>query len=158
MSETERIADQLKRAFEGEAWHGPSVMELVGNITVEQASARPFPSSHSIWEIVLHIAAWERACLRRLHGDRAQLSADEDWPLVVNAQDGGWQQSKLDLQTAEDELCDAISRLHDSRLDQPIIKRMSTVYVTLHGVVQHSLYHAGQIALLKKIISEGKSV
>lgn len=44
----------------------------------------------------------------------------------------------------------ALTLLDDGKLDEPILEGMPTVYTTLHGVVQHSLYHAGQIAILKK--------
>jgi uncharacterized damage-inducible protein DinB len=60
---------------------------------------------------------------------------------------GGHRRKKQAL----DELHSAIARLNDSQLDQPIIERMGSVYATLHGVIQHSLYHAGQLAILKKI-------
>jgi len=155
MSEVERIADQLKRAFEGEAWHGPSVLEIIEGITAHQAAARTFDGTHSIWELVLHIAAWERAILRRLHGDRAQLPTEEDWPAVGTTTDEAWKQAKQALKQGHDNLRAAIAALDDSRLDQPIIEGMSSVYVTLHGIVQHDLYHAGQIAILKKATSEG---
>jgi uncharacterized damage-inducible protein DinB len=155
MSEVERIANQLQRAFEGEAWHGPSVLEIVEGITSQQAAARVFDGAHSIWELVLHIAAWEQATLRRLHGDRAQLPTEEDWPAVVITTDKAWEQTKQLLKQGHDDLRAAIAGLDDSRLDQPIIEGMPTVYVTLHGIVQHDLYHAGQIAILKKVTSEG---
>jgi uncharacterized damage-inducible protein DinB len=157
MTEVERITDQLKRAFEGEAWHGPSVLEIIESITSPQAAARPFDSTHSIWELVLHIGAWERAILRRLHGDRAQLPNEEDWPPVVRTTDAAWEQTKQALRQGNDDLRAAIAGLDNSRLDQPIIEGMSSVYVTLHGIVQHDLYHAGQIAILKKATSEGAS-
>jgi uncharacterized damage-inducible protein DinB len=156
MKEVERIADQLSRAFEGEAWHGPAVMEILDGITARDASARPFKSAHNIWEIVLHIAAWEKACLRRLHGDRAQLPSEEDWPAVPEASEQSWEESKKGLKQAYERLRHAISQLADAQLDQPIVEGLSTVYVTLHGVIQHSLYHAGQIAILKKAVSEGE--
>ena len=66
MTEVDRIRDQFRRAFEGEAWHGPSVLALLDGVTAQQAAAHPIPGAHSIWELTLHIAAWERACLRRL--------------------------------------------------------------------------------------------
>jgi len=72
MTEIERISDQFRRAFDGNAWHGPSVMALLEGVTAAQAAARPIPSAHSIWQLVSHIAAWERACLRRLNGDPAK--------------------------------------------------------------------------------------
>jgi uncharacterized damage-inducible protein DinB len=156
MKEVERIADQLSRAFVGEAWHGSAVMEILDGITARDASARPFNAAHNIWEIVLHIAAWEKACLRRLRGDRVQLPSEEDWPAVPEASEQSWEESRKEVKQAYEQLRHAISQLADAQLDQPIVEGLSTVYVTLHGVIQHSLYHAGQIAILKKAVSEGE--
>lgn len=158
MSELNRIVDQLKRAFEGDAWHGPAVMEILSGITAQQAAARPSHAVHSIWEIVRHIAAWDRAVVRRLQGDRAQLPAEEDWPLVTDTSDEAWERTTKALTQGNKVLQSAISHLDESRLDQPILESMPSVYVTLHGIVQHDLYHVGQIAILKKMVSEDGKV
>ena len=152
MKETERIADQLARAFTGDAWHGPSVVEVIADIEASHAASRPMKAAHSIWELVLHIAAWEGACLRRLQGDPARLSADEDWPAVTDTTEAAWQQTIETLKQGNARLRSAILDVAESRLDQPIVAGSSSVYNTLHGVIQHDLYHAGQIALLKKVI------
>jgi uncharacterized damage-inducible protein DinB len=156
MSETERIRNQFERAFEGEAWHGPSVLSLLNGVTAEQAAAHPIPGAHSIWELTLHIAAWEDACRRRLEGDPAQLADDENFPPIADASPAAWENAKAKLIDVHRRLLDGISATDDSRLDQPIINStettFSSAYVTLHGGVQHSLYHAGQIAILKKAI------
>ena len=90
-----------------------------------------------------------------LNGDRAQLPTEQDWPPVTATDEETWEQTKLMLKQGHQELRSAIAGLDDSWLDQPIIEGMSSVYVQLHGVIQHDLYHAGQIALLKKTVSEG---
>ena len=155
MTEIERILDQLKRAYEGNAWHGPSVREAIAGITAEQAHARPLANAHSIWELVHHIAVWENAGRRRLSGDRAQidLSSPEDWPPADDATEAAWEQAKAALDRGHEALIEAIKRVPESRLDEPILEGMSTVYVTVHGVIQHDLYHAGQISMLKKTLS-----
>lgn len=150
MTEVNRIINQLTRAFEGEAWHGPAVLEILEATTAQQAQTRPLNGAHTIWETALHIAAWLRACRRRLEGDRAQLTESEDWPAVTNTDDEAWQHVTAEVKQALDELRSAVSLLDDSQLERPIIEGMSSVYVTLHGVLQHSLYHAGQMAILKK--------
>jgi len=152
MTEVERILDQFRLAFEGNAWHGPALLELLAGVSAADAGARPVPSAHSIWEIVLHIAAWKSACKRRLEGDRAQLTDAEDWPAVSQTNDGAWQDAKDTLLRTHHQLLEAISRLDGSRLDTPIIEDMSSVYITLQGVVQHDLYHSGQIAILKRAL------
>ena len=160
ISEVERIRDQFRRAFEGEAWHGPSVLALLDGVTAQQAAAHPIQGAHSIWELTLHIAAWESACKRRLEGDPAQLTDEEDWQAIPDTGDdtseAAWEQTKQQMINTHRELMEAIARLDESRLNEPIIKDpnipFSSVYVTLHGGVQHDLYHAGQIAIVKKAL------
>lgn len=150
-SEAKRIQDQLKRSLAGTAWHGPAVMELLADIDAAKAAARPIPGAHSIWELSLHIAAWNKAAVRRLSGDRAELPDEENFPAVNETSDEAWQRTLELLRSSHRELHEAISQLDDAGLDQPILEGMSSVYVTLHGVIQHNIYHAGQIALLKKL-------
>jgi len=155
MTEIERILYQLKRAYEGSAWHGPSVREALEGVTAKQATKRPLANAHSIWELAHHIAVWENAVRRRLEGDRAQiaLASPEDWPPVDDQSETAWEQARVALDRGHRELRDAIARVPESRLDEPILESMSTVYVTLHGIIQHDLYHAGQISMLKKAVS-----
>ena len=154
MTEIDRILDQLKRAYEANAWHGPSIKELLNGITAEQAHARPLTNAHSIWELVHHIAVWEDVGRRRLEGDPAEvpISSPKDWPPTEDASDAAWEKAKAALERGHQALVEAISRVAESRLDEPILEGKSTVYVTLHGVIQHDLYHAGQIAILKKAL------
>ncbi len=155
-TEVERIRDQFRRAFDGEAWHGPSVLSILEGVTAQHAAAHPIPGAHSIWELTLHIAAWERACKRRLEGDPAQLTNEEDWQPIDDTSDAAWENTKQKLVQNHLELLNAIASVDDARLNEPIIKNSNTsyssVYVTLHGGVQHDLYHAGQIAMLKKAL------
>lgn len=155
MTEIERIREQLKRAFEGKAWHGPSVMELLSDVTAQQAAARVFPGAHTIWELAVHIGAWEGACVTRLQGERAELTDAEDWPAVMETTEDAWQRCKSTLADGNQKLRDALTSLDEQRLDEPILPGMPSVYVTVQGVVQHDLYHAGQIAILKKALKEG---
>jgi len=154
MTEIERILDQLKRAYEGNAWHGPSVREVLAGITAEQAAARPLANVHSIWELVRHIGVWEEVGRRRLAGDRAaiEISSPEDWPPASDTSEAAWADTKAALERGHQALEDAIRQLPESHLDEPILEGMSSVYVTLHGVIQHDLYHAGQIGILKKAV------
>jgi uncharacterized damage-inducible protein DinB len=153
MREAERIADQLKRAHEGGAWHGPAVDELLEGVTAEQAAARPLEGAHSIWELVAHVEAWERAVLRRLGGDPAQIyDTEEDWPPVGGATEAAWAAARRKLTETYVALREAVLGLDDAGLDEPILPNMSTRYVSLHGAVQHTLYHAGQIAVVRKTL------
>jgi len=154
MSEAARIADQLRRAFAGEAWHGDSVFEILNGVTAAQAGAHPIKNAHSVWELVLHIAAWDGAVLRRMGGVAATLTDAENFPAVKDASDAAWREALAQVRRVHEDLVKTVAALPDSRLDEVVPGKEgahSTFYYMLHGVVQHELYHAGQIALLKKM-------
>jgi uncharacterized damage-inducible protein DinB len=150
MGEIQRIREQLDRSFRGPAWHGPSVHEVLEGVTAAQATARPLGHAHSIGEIVLHMATWKSVVARRVSGEVVgNIPDDEDWPKAGGGE-SEWTAAKGRLESAHASLVAALGRLSDEQLDQPPYKDASTRYVQLHGVIQHDLYHAGQIAVLKK--------
>lgn len=151
MSEIERIDDQFRRAFEGPAWSGPAVRELLADVVAKEAAAKPLPGMHSIWEIVLHISAWNRAVRRRLEGEVIlELPAEEDWPAVRDMDEKAWRTTLREGEQDYRGLRETISHLDEMQLAQIVPGKDYSVYVMLQGVIQHALYHAGQIALLKK--------
>jgi uncharacterized damage-inducible protein DinB len=151
MTEIERIADQLRRAHQGEAWHGPSLEEILKDVSAEAAIRRPIPASHNIWEIVLHIGVWESIVRRRLSGEVVlRLTPRQDWPPVSDSSESSWKSALEELRHGHERLQQAIARLADRQLGEPVPGMGYSVYFMLHGAVQHALYHAGQIAILKK--------
>ena len=153
MKETARIADQLSRAYSGKAWHGPSLRFLLRGISAKQAAARPIPNAHSIWELVLHIAAWDRvACQRILGGKRTSLPPKENFPEVTDASEAAWKKALKDLDREHGDLIAAIHKFPDKELDQKLGGGDHSFYITMYGAIQHDLYHAGQIAILKKLV------
>jgi uncharacterized damage-inducible protein DinB len=154
IGEATRIADQLRRAFDGDAWHGDAVFEILKGVTAAQAARRPIEGAHSVWELVLHITAWDGAVLRRMGGVAVTLSNAENFPPVADASEAAWRKALAEMRRAHQELIAAVASLPDSRLDQQVPGKEGahyTFYYMLHGLVQHELYHAGQIALLKKM-------
>ncbi len=154
MSEISRIAEQMKRAFEGEAWHGPSLLETLGQVEAVKASAKPLPSVHSTWEIVYHVTAWKRAICVRLGGQAIELVGEKDWPPIADVSASSWQKALSELKEAHKQLMRAVEELPDARLEDKVPGRDYTVYLMLHGMAQHDIYHAGQIAILKKSVQE----
>lgn len=144
------LADQLRRAFDGTAWHGPALMELLVDLDAGRAAAKPFRGVHSIWELVLHIAAWDGAVLRRIGGEKLQLKAEENFPPVQQVSEKTWQQAVAQVRRAHESLTKTVEKLNDSRLGDRVPGKRYDFEFMLHGVVQHELYHAGQIAILKK--------
>ena len=71
--------------------------------------------------------------------------------------DEAWEKTLNNLREGNKRLSEAIATVDDARLEEPILEGMRSMYATFHGVVQHDLYHAGQIAILKKA-STGETV
>lgn len=149
MTETQRIADQLKRAVWGEAWHGPGVHEVLKEITAGQALAKPIPNAHSIWELTLHITVWAEIVSLRLMGGQRWVDV-EPWPPVHETGQAAWDAARQAVMQSHGRLAEQIAALEEARLSDTMPGDPPTIYIQLHGAVQHSLYHLGQITLLKK--------
>jgi uncharacterized damage-inducible protein DinB len=159
MTEIARIVDQLQREYDGDPWHGSPLDAILEGVDAARAAARPIPGAHSIWELVLHMIGWKNETARRLAGAVACMPLEGDWPEVGEPTAARWQAALTRLQSAHDELITAVKALPESRLYEATNDTRSgplgtgvSHYVLLHGIVQHDVYHAGQIALLKKAV------
>jgi len=152
MNEVERILDQMDRAWEGDAWHGPPVKRVLENVTAELAAQRPIHSAHSIWEIVNHVASWNRIVRHRLIGDPIEPTPEADWPPVWDVSDVAWKRTLETLDENRKLLLKTVEEMKDDQLNVQLPGEGYTNYVMLHGLIQHDLYHAGQIAILKKAV------
>ena len=150
MSETERIWDLLQRSFEGgDAWRCPSLRDLMGGVTAEQAAARPIAGAPSVWELVLHMAVSEGIARRRLEGQSVEHLPDElAWPRPKDTSAAAWLRAKGAFGEARRALRQAVAVFPESRLNEAVPGREYAYYVLLHGAIDHAVYHAGQMEML----------
>lgn len=151
VAERDRLLDELRRAWDGDPWHGDSLRAILAGLTADSAAARPLPNAHTAGEIVLHLASWTREVARRLRDRVARDPVDGDWPA------GAWEGAVDALARAHAELLDAVAAFPPAQLDQTVgdardrpLGAGVSYAVMLHGVAQHYAYHAGQIVLLRK--------
>lgn len=152
MSEIARILDQYDRAYRGEAWHGPALRALLDGVTAQDAARHPVSNAHSIWELVNHLAAWHQIVRRELVGEAVEVSPDMDWPPVWEVSEVGWRRALDLLEESRKRLRADAEKLNEAQLNETPDSQKYTRYVMLHGLVQHDLYHAGQIAILAKAL------
>jgi uncharacterized damage-inducible protein DinB len=150
MREADRIADQAQKMFNGDAWHGPSVLEVLAGVDAATASSHPIAGAHSIWELVVHLLATQAVLLRRVRGESAGLKTEEFWPAVPPVTEAAWAETVERLKQQEAQFQQAIAAFPEERLDARLTAEGSSAYNNFHGHVQHNAYHAGQIALLRK--------
>src|SRR5215208_6898523 len=151
MTHGEILSDELRRAVRGEAWHGPSIRELLASMPFEEAIQRPIPTAHNIWELVLHIASWSNIALRRINGGQVEPYEGEDWPLVGEFTQERWESSCEALNESFERLSEVVLGMPDDDLMANAPQSNRTVAGMVNGVAQHAAYHGGQIALLKKV-------
>lgn len=154
MAELEFIVNQLKLAFDGEAWHGPALMEVLDGTDAKTAAAHPVADAHSIWELVLHLTTWESVISRRMNGEALMPSDEENFPTIQHPTETAWREALKNLRTAHADLIQRVSSMNEARLNDRVPGKDYDLRFMLTGAVQHAAYHGGQIALLKKAHKE----
>ena len=149
MNEIARIARLLKQTFEGQPYYGPSVLGTLKGVTADVAVQKPRWSAHSIWDLVTHLTAELRYARAVIDGTAGPwVEGQATWTSITDISDAAWQQAITDLKKANWALARAVQRLDNSILDKKPIRVRGPYYIMLHGTIQHSVFHAGQISLL----------
>ncbi len=150
MTEIERIVAEYERVLHGSAWHGDPIWQILDSVSAECAAYRPIAEAHTIWEIVLHMTIWEAAGARRLAGQRDGVDEALNFPIPPAVTDANWQKTRDTFRASNQEFREALASLDSARLDELSAAGKRSYYNEAHGVIQHDVYHAGQIALLRK--------
>ena len=161
-SDLEALRVDLRAAYNGDPWHGPSITGVLEGISAETAGQRPIPGAHTIWELVLHMAVWTREVASRVRGADAK-NPPEDWPAArFGGGEPDWRAAKNELAAAQKELEQAVDALKPDDLmrwigDQrdPALGTGLPVGTVVRGLLQHHAYHEGQISLLKRATTSG---
>ncbi len=158
MPEAARLVDQFERAHDGDPWHGSPVKAILKGVTAEEAAKKPAGGAHSIWELVLHMTGWRNEAAARATGKPAGDPAGGDWPKVGAPTAERWKAALAALDESHQNLAKVVRDISDEELLKPTNDPRNraagtgvSYYELLHGIVQHDAYHAGQIAILKKI-------
>ena len=153
----------MTRVMHGYPWHAGNIADLLADITVAEARARPVAGVHSIWELVLHMTGWANEVTSRVKGRPAGTPSSGNWPKTGPATLARWTAARKSLAVAYQKLDAALLAVPDADLDHPVVDRRTdpagaglSRYVTIHGAIHHAVYHTGQIAILKKALRTSK--
>ncbi|MFD2284488.1 DUF664 domain-containing protein [Pedobacter petrophilus] len=151
------ITNEIKKAFNGDAWHGNHVMQTLNNVNADKAFVRFIPNAHTIAEIALHLTAWTEEVTSRLIGAPAAEPVKGDWPNPESQTTQFWEKIIFDFKIANEELIRTCEAMEGSQWDDVVVDERNPALGTgvtnselVSGLVQHHAYHAGQIALLSK--------
>lgn len=153
-----RIIDLLNTTYEGEeAWHGPSVVDVLRGVSPDIAGLRIAPTVHSIAELVFHMTSWRIFCVKKMQGDELfdiTTPAKDFGALPDKIDDFEWEALQMELSLSQEELINELDKRDDDEFLEDIVPgRSYTYYDMLHGIINHDMYHTGQIMLIQKALA-----
>ena len=155
MGDTSTAKGVFTSIMEGPAWYGDAVLTIVDGVSPEQASSRPRSQDHSIWEYLLHMTAWQHYAIRALEGERVEeeLPDDVNWPALGDESEEAWEEARRVFRKGATRFSELLDGWSDEGFRETVTGRDFSYKVLVHGVAHHNVYHAGQIALVKKWVS-----
>jgi uncharacterized damage-inducible protein DinB len=149
VNQTQRIADSYRAATVKGAWYGPSLAEMLPEISPELAATPPFPEVHSISALLQHLLLWnERIQNTSDSHPMPRWQPEKEWaepPIPWNELVTRWNQSR-------DLLEEKIRNFPIEDLARQVPGRSYPYETMLHGIVQHAIYHSGQIAMILSML------
>jgi uncharacterized damage-inducible protein DinB len=149
MNENQRIADSYRAATIRGAWYGPSLAELLAGISPEVAATAPLPEAHSVSALLQHLLLWnERIRNTSDNHPMPRWEAEKEWaepPIPWNELVPRWNQSR-------DLLEEQIRNFPAEDLAKQVAGRSYPYETMFHGIVQHAIYHSGQIAMVLSML------
>jgi uncharacterized damage-inducible protein DinB len=152
MSDVDRMVAHYDAVLNGDAWHGDAIWEVLNRISPEAAAARAPFGGHTIWEIVSHMTFWEDVGAKRLRGERAGLVEELNFPPMPASTEENWKRTLDAFRASNRRFRESLAQLDPAKLDEKSAAGKRSYYGEAHGVIEHSLYHLGQIALLSKMV------
>ena len=165
MPDRDRLLDALQRAHNGQPWHGPSRADVLRDVTAAEAAHRPSATSHTLWEVVLHMRSWTEEVLQRANGGVPADPRNGDWPpMPVPADDAAWQRTLQSLDAAHAALVARVQAMDDAARAARVADRPGeapgsgiTQRAMIRSLAEHDVYHTGQLATLKRIARDALS-
>lgn len=142
---TQEIADAYRAATLKGAWYGPSVAELLVRISPDRAATPPASGAHSISTLLQHILLWNDRVLNTSDSTpMPRWEPEKEWaapPIPWNELVARWNRSR-------DQLEERIRNFPVADLAKQVPGRNYPYEKLLAGIVEHAIYHSGQIAMI----------
>lgn len=162
MTNLDQIIKEFTDFYDGQPWYGSSFKQIIDDITPGEALAVP-GNGHSIARLLCHMNKWRRALSIRLRGKtdfRASENDPDNWPPINTLDEETWEKAKHEFGQLQEIIVSELKMRKDDFLDTTFIpgneKLIYRYLVT--GVIQHDIYHLGQISILKQLLRAVKPI
>ena len=145
----QQIADAYRAVTLKGAWYGPTIAELLERVTPDLATKRPIPEAHSISELLQHLLLWnERIRNTSESCPMPKWEAEKEWaePPIP------WQELVMRWNKSRDLLEERIRTFPVEDLGKQTPGRTYLYETMLRGIVEHAIYHSGQMAMLLSLL------
>jgi len=152
--EIEHITKTLHSILNGEPWYGRSVMKILQEIAPSMVYKKPNENSHSLIELLYHMNTWAEFTLKRLEKvEEKDLASFEklDWR-EIETNEHTWDKAMAQFKVTHDLIIELLETKDDEFLSEEVDYREYNFRFLLYGIIQHDIYHIGQIAYLKKLL------
>jgi len=151
MTIQQHIAQHIREAINGNNWTDSNMRDVLTDVRWEEAVATPM-DTNTIAVLVFHIGFYLNAVLNRLNGTPLQYTQEDTLTPPPVQSEEQWQELIDHCYAAAEALAQAAEKISNEKLEELNPGNQSSYYKNLHGVVEHTYYHLGQIILLKKLI------
>ncbi|MWB96020.1 DUF1572 domain-containing protein [Flavobacterium sp. GA093] len=152
MKESNRISDLYQSIYNGNPWLEVTLAKTLENVTAEQAYRKINPNLNTIWEIVTHLIQWRRNILERMQG-AVIITPDHNYFVpVLDSSEAAWEQTLQNLKKSQESWNTFLADFDDADFVKIYPNNNHTYYEHIHGIIQHDVYHLGQIVILKKLL------
>jgi len=146
--------ENFAQLYDKGAWFGDTYMEKLADVTEKEAFTPPMKGVHTIAELVAHVVYWRSPIIKKLKGNKdyvGSVDSPENWLPLDQLKARGWKKILDEFDTSQKELLKLLDAAKPNFLNEEYSPGNSWDYV-VEGIVQHDVYHLGQLALVKKMI------
>ena len=144
---------QFREIQDGSPWFDQSFTDKLKGLTEAEGLTRPLPALHSVAEHLSHILEWRKECLRRLRDEYTDLmNSPDDWKDNTTIARTGWAALQQQFVASTADMISALQGRDDEYLQTPFREEGYTFHYLFEGIIQHDLYHLGQIGITLKLL------
>ncbi|HZX58621.1 MAG TPA: DinB family protein [Mucilaginibacter sp.] len=160
MTTSQKLSNELENVLSGVPWYGNNVYSIIEKVSFEAAFEKAPGASHTIAEIVLHMLSWTEEVLDRMNGLTSSVPTSGDWPGTGAPDEQKWHNYVNDLKLVNVNLLAVIRDFPEDKWEEPTSDQFDldegsgwSYEENVNGLIQHHVYHAGQIAILNRMIN-----
>ncbi len=152
MNYPEQIADHFKGVYFGGNWTCANLKDQLQDVDLKMATAQ-IEDLNTIATLVYHIHYFVLAQTQVLSGEPLNAKDSESFEHPKFSSEADWQDWKKSIFKEAENFIQLIKKLPEEKLQAFFEEeKYGSYYRNLQGLIEHTHYHLGQIALIKKLI------